>query len=255
MDAPGARGAENTNRGIPVNTHLNTLAIIPARGGSRGVPGKNIRELAGRPLVAYSIEAALESEHVDRVVVSTEDEQIAAVAREWGTEVVPRPPELAADVAPTDPVLEHAVVYLEQLDGYHADLIVLLQPTSPLRPPGLIDACVERLLDTQADSLLTVFQGHTFFWRRTAEGLAANYDPVHRPRRQDIPPGQRYLLENGNVYVTRRHILMEQHSRLGGKIEWQEMRAVDSIEIDIPFDFWLAEQIIRYHQGGSCARL
>jgi hypothetical protein len=134
-----------------VTIHLNVLAIIPARGGSKGVPGKNIRELAGKPLIAYSIEAALESEHVDHVVVSTEDEQIAAAAREWGSEVVPRPPELATDTAPTDPVLEHAVTYLEQLDGYRADLIVLLQPTSPLRPPGLIDACIERYLLLAAD--------------------------------------------------------------------------------------------------------
>ena len=255
MDPADTRSAEDTDRGIPVTTHLNVLAIIPARGGSKGVPGKNIRELAGKPLIAYSIEAALESEHVDHVVVSTEDEQIAAAAREWGSEVVPRPPELATDTAPTDPVLEHAVTYLEQLDGYRADLIVLLQPTSPLRPPGLIDACIERLLDTQADSLLTVFQGHTFFWRRTAQGLVANYDPVKRPRRQDIPQDQRYLLENGNVYVTRQHILMEQHSRLGGKIKWYVMDAADSIEIDTNFDFWLVEQIMHHYRGESHAVL
>ena len=208
------------------------LSIIPARGGSKGIPRKNLRPLAGKPLLAYSILAARQAHRVSRVVVSTEDDEIAAVARHWGAEVVQRPPELATDEAPTDPVLEQVVNHLKQTEGYHPDLVILLQPTSPLRPPGLVDACIERLLATAADSLLTVFEGHHFFWRRRLNGLEANYDPVRRPRRQDIPEEDRILLENGSVYVTRCNTLLEQHSRLAGKVEWYEMSPEDSLEID-----------------------
>ncbi|TET51984.1 MAG: acylneuraminate cytidylyltransferase family protein, partial [Anaerolineales bacterium] len=218
MDAASTRGAERTSGGYRVSARQRVLGVIPARGGSKGVPRKNLVQLAGKPLLAHSIEAARQAELIDRVVVSTEDEEIAAAARGWGAEVVPRPTELATDTAPTDPVLEHAVEYLEELDGYRPGLVVLLQPTSPLRPPGLIDACIERLLETGADSLLTVFQGHTFFWRRPNGELEANYDPEHRPRRQDIPSAERYLLENGSVYVTCLGTLTGQHTRLGGQM-------------------------------------
>ena len=222
-----------------------SLGIIPARGGSRGIPQKNILQVAGKPLLAYSIQAAQQAQRINRVVVSTEDAEIAAVARDWGAEVVPRPPELATDEAPTDPVLEQVVHYLERIDGYRPDLVVLLQPTSPIRPPGLVDACIDRLLATKADSLLTVFEGHHFFWRRRSDGVVANYDPVRRPRRQDIPEEDCILLENGSVYVTRCDILLEQHSRLAGKVEWYVMPLEDSLEIDVPIHLQLAEFLLR----------
>ena len=235
----------------------NVVAIIPARGGSKGLPRKNILPLMGKPLVAYSILAAKDARYVDRIVVSTEDSEIAAVAQELNVEVVARPPELATDEAPTDPVLEQVLCRLEQDGDYRPELVVLLQPTSPLRPPGLVDACIDRLMETNADSLLTVFEGHQFYWRRRADHLEANYDPTRRPRRQDIPEEDRILMENGSVYVTRREVLVEHHGRLAGKVEWYVMSPDDSLEIDEPIHLQLAESLLRarQHPGNGCSRL
>lgn len=223
---------------------MNVVAIIPARGGSKGVSRKNVQLLGGRPLLHYSIRTGLSARLINRTIVSTEDAEIARVALDEGAEVVDRPAGLATDDAPTDPVLEDVVLQLERRHGYTTDLIVLLQATSPLRPLGLVDDCITRLVDTGADSLLTVFEGPSFFWRRRGGRLEANYDPSDRPRRQDIHEQDRILLENGSVYVTRREILMGSHSRLGGKIECFVMSPEDSLEIDSHDDLRLVEQIL-----------
>ncbi len=218
------------------------IAIVPARGGSRGVPRKNIRLLAGKPLIAHSIESGRSAALVDRTVVSTDDEEIANIARRWGADVIIRPPELALDTSPTEPCMLHAVEAIER-EGRLIDLVVLLQPTTPLRPGTLIDDCVRQLLRAGADSLLTVCENHSFFWTRTESGVVATYDPVNRPPRQDAE--HRYI-ENGNVYVTRRDVLMHEASRLAGKIELFEMSPRDSVDIDSSFDLWIAEQILTH---------
>jgi len=123
-----------------------TLALIPARGGSKGIPRKNIRSFAGFPLIAYSIAAAREARTVKRVIVSTDDMEIAAVARQYGAEVpFMRPAELAGDTTPDLPVFEHALKILEEVDGYKPDIVVQLRPTSPLRPRGMVDEAVRIL--------------------------------------------------------------------------------------------------------------
>ncbi len=222
-----------------------TIAIIPARGGSKGLPGKNIRLLAAKPLIAHSIESSLGASLVDRGIVSTDDDEIADIARGFGADVVMRPPELATDSAPTEPCMIHVVEELER-SGCSIDLVVLLQPTTPLRPAGLIDDCITTLRKSQSDSLLTVRESHYFLWERTASGVTASYDPVNRPRRQDMRPK---FVENGNVYVTKRDVLMNQKTRLGGKIEMVEMTPMDSLDIDSAMDFWLAEQAIIYRDS------
>src|SRR5215472_8005549 len=122
------------------------LAMIPARGGSQGIPGKNLRPLAGRPLIAWSIAAAQQSRLVSRILVSTDDEEIAAVARAYGAEVpFIRPADLALNDTRDLPVFQHAIDWLERNEGYVPDVVVQLRPTSPLRPPGLLDEAVERL--------------------------------------------------------------------------------------------------------------
>jgi len=127
------------------------LAITPARGGSKGIPRKNLRPLCGEPLIAWTIKAAKASRLVDRYVVSTEDGEIAETARRYGAEVIDRPKELAGDEVPTLPVLQHA------LTQQAADTVVVLQATSPIRDPDLIDRCIERFRGTDADSLATGF--------------------------------------------------------------------------------------------------
>jgi len=227
---------------------MDVLAIIPARGGSKGIPRKNLRELAGKPLVAWSIEAALGSGRIARTVVSTDDGEIASVARAAGAEVVDRPAELARDDSPTEPCMLHALDALKT-EGWEPELVVLLQPTSPLRRPGLIDECIDRLLSANADSLLTVCENHPFIWRRRGGRVRADYDYARRPRRQDIKDEERLYRENGSVYVTRREILLGERNRLGGRIEMFPMDPEESAEIDGEFDFFLIERIIERGEG------
>lgn len=226
------------------------LAVIPARGGSRGIPRKNLQLVGGRPLVVHSVEAALDARLVDRTVVSTDDPEIAAVARAAGAEVVERPAELASDTAPTEPTLEHAVTVVESR-GASVGLVVLLQPTSPRRPRGLVDRCIERLRAERADSLLTVCRTHAFFWRRRGTGVEASYDYQRRPRRQDIPESDVWFRENGSVYVTRRDLLMRAHNRLGGRILIEEMPEEDSWEIDSPMDLWLHQRLDEWFRAAD----
>ncbi len=218
------------------------IAIIPARGGSKGVPRKNIKLLAGKPLVAYSIEHALAARHLSRVIVSTEDDEIAGIAQQYGAEVIKRPAELAQDTTPTEPVLQHVVNILETEQLYTVDGVVLLQPTSPIRRSGAVDRAIERFLEVQADSVLSVCEETRFFWRVRDGRVDPLYDFKNRRRRQDIVEGT--YRENGSIYVTRRETLMTGNNRLGGNIELFVMSQEESIEVDTQFDFRLAEQLL-----------
>lgn len=230
------------------------LAVIPARGGSKGIPRKNLQILGGRPLLEHSILAARASQRVTRTVVSTEDPVIAEVALAAGAEVVDRPAELATDDAPTEAALEHAVHWVEA-QGERVELVVLLQPTSPRRPSGLVDACIERLEAAGADSLLTVCRTHSFFWRLGESGPEASYDWRKRPRRQELRESEIWFRENGSVYVTRRNVLLTLHNRLGGRIVLYEMAEADSFEIDSAFDLWLHERLEEEFPLASISRL
>lgn len=213
------------------------LAVIPARGGSRSVPGKNLRALAGLPLLAWTIRQAQAAACVSRTVVSTDDDAIAAVAKEHGAEVVRRPTELSGDTASSESALLHALDALAQPEPYDPDLLVFLQCTSPLRPPGAIDAAVAQLRAEKADSLLSVVPFHGFLWTRGVEGAAPlNYDYRHRPMRQEK---ESEYLENGSIYVMRPELLRETGVRLGGRITlftmpaWCGLDINDADEIDM----------------------
>ena len=206
-----------------------TLGVIPARGGSKGVPRKNIRPLCGKPLIAWTIEAAKRSALVDRTVVSTEDPEIATIARQWGADVLERPAALANDTATTLEVLQHV------LGRIPAETLVLLQATSPVRDPGLIDRCIRQFLDTQADSLAT-----GLICRSLEYGTQSL-------RRQDIPG---FFYDDGNVYVMRAE-LVQAGDRYGRRIERVILDREQNVEIDDAFDFWLAEQILRKRAGRS----
>jgi N-acylneuraminate cytidylyltransferase len=200
------------------------LALIPARGGSKGIPRKNLRPLAGKPLIVWSIEAAKRSKRVDRVAVSTEDEEIARVAADAGAEVIRRPHELATDDASTLAVLQHATAVEPE-----AETIVLLQPTSPVRNEGLIDECVERFQQTGADSLAT--------------GFVCKYVEYGKNdlRRQDL---EGFFYDDGNVYVMRAD-LVRQGDRYGTRIERVLIDKEQNIDIDDEFDFWIAGEVLR----------
>lgn len=203
------------------------LAVIPARGGSKGIPRKNLRLLCGKPLLQWTVDAARAARLLDRIVVSTEDEEIAALAARCGAEVLPRPPELATDTATTLEVVQHAVQVLP------ADAVVVLQPTSPVRSQGLIDCCIRQWQAERADSLGTVHRDYSYEYGQAM------------PRRQEMRPR---LVDNGNVYVLAAD-LARRGDRFGARLATYEISRPEGVEIDDAFDWWLAERILE--QGAS----
>jgi len=218
------------------------LAIIPARGGSKGLPRKNVRLLAGKPLLAHTITCARAARSVTRVVVSTDDPEIAQVATEYGAEVVTRPAALSGDTATSESALLHALDVLQQREGYAPELVVFLQCTTPLRRPADIDAAVERLRQAGADSLLTLVSTHRFLWRlEDGEPRPVNYDYRRRPRRQDRAPE---YFENGSFYIFRPWVLRQLNNRLGGKITFHPMEERSGVDIDSAEDLALCEMML-----------
>lgn len=223
---------------------LRVLALVPARGGSKGLPRKNVLPLDGRPLIGWTLAAAAGSRYLDRCVVSTDDAEIAAVARAEGGEVpFMRPAKLASDRADSFSVISHA---LGQLPGY--DLLVLLQPTSPLRSAEDIDATLETLLQHRAPACVSVVEpGKSPYWSyRTDDNarLVPLLEPrFSRMRRQDLPTA--YVL-NGAVYAARTEWLSIQRGFVGDGTVAYIMPAARSVDIDSAFDLALAELHLRH---------
>jgi len=221
------------------------VAIIPARGGSKGVPRKNVRMLGGRPLIAYAIAAARAAKLVDRVLVSTDDSEIAAVARQHGAGVVERPAELASDTASSESALLHALESL-RADDAEPELVMMIQCTSPLTSAADLDGTVQRLLDTGADSCFSAVPFHHFLWQEDDEGIVhgVGHGGALRKRRQDQahPP----LLENGAVYVMRVAPFLESEHRFCGKTVAHVADPIRALEIDDPMDWARAEAAVRF---------
>ena len=219
------------------------VAVIPARGGSKRVPGKNLMPLAGRPLVAHSIAHALASTYVREVYVSTESDEIAAVARACGAEIVARPPELASDEATSESAVLHALDDRVQRGLPDPDLVVFLQCTSPVRHRDDIDRAVEKLLAEDADSLFSACENNRLIWAlKDGRPYSVSYDYLSRRREQDMEVQYR---ENGSIYVFRPAVLREHDNRLGGRIAVYEMDYWSSFQIDAVEHADLIEWIMR----------
>jgi len=227
---------------------MRILGLIPARGGSRGIPRKNIRELGGRPLLAYTAEAALAARSLSRVVLSTEDEEIAATGRRCGIEVpFLRPAELAQDATPTLPVVVDAVTRLEAA-GDRFDAIAVLQPTHPLRSPEHIDGCIDLLMRSDADAVVTVLPvppqynpEWVYFADQDGRLRLASGARQPIPRRQELPPA---VHREGSVYVVRRDVLMRQGTMYGERLLGFEVDAERSVNVDTWDDWQRAERLV-----------
>ena len=224
---------------------LEVLALIPARGGSKGIPRKNLAPLGGKPLIVWTIEAARAAELVSRVAVSTDDDEIAQVARGAGAEVISRPAELSGDAAQTEPALEHAVAYLREREGYRPDLLVMLQCTSPLRGAETIERGIRLLAETGCDCVLSVSPIQNPHVTGTL-GPAGLWQPRYRYDQRALSQQVEPLYaENGALYVLRREVLETYHNRLGGEVHALVMDPLRSVDIDRPEDLRLAEALMQ----------
>jgi len=225
---------------------MNVLGVIPARGGSKGIPTKNLAPLCGRPLLAYTADAVNDSKKLTRTIVSTDDERIADCARSLGLEVpFIRPSSLAADDAPMLPVLQHAIRAM-RADGFETDMVVLLQPTSPLRGAQHIDAAIDWLQRVRGDSVVSVVEvPHQFnptSVMRVEEGLLKPFlDSPSATRRQDKP---KLFARNGPAVLAVHTHVLDGGSLYGDEVWPLLMTAEDSLDIDTPWDLRLAESII-----------
>ena len=229
---------------------MNVLAVIPARGGSKSVPRKNLVDVAGRPLVSWVIEAALAARRLDRVVVSTEDAEIAETARKWGAEVpFERPQELATDEVSLIPVVQHALAEMDRL-GFRADVVVSLQGTSPLLEGVDIDAVVDKLETSGADSAVTVqrIEHEHPYWAKRLDGdrvqpFSQETDETYL-QRQDLPPA--YIFD-GAIFARRRRLLEEWSGKdfcLGEDVRAVPLPAAKSVHIDDPIHLEVARALL-----------
>ena len=230
------------------------LALVPARGGSQRLPQKNVLELAGKPMICWSIEAAKQSRFVDRIVVSTEDSSIADIARQAGAEVpFVRPSHLATETASTMDVVEHTLGELEKI-GHSFEYILLLQPTSPLRRARHIDESIEIMCNRKADAVIGVTQiEHPIEWTNTLKddlSMDQFFGPAFMKRSQDFPI--RYRV-NGAIYLARVQYLKDEGTFfLKTNILGYVMEQEASVDVDTFFDFRVAQMILGEQPSENC---
>ncbi|WP_405097341.1 cytidylyltransferase domain-containing protein [Oceanobacillus sp. FSL H7-0719] len=214
---------------------MNILVIIPARGGSKGIPRKNIRLLCKKPLISYSIENALNSTFNMDVLVSTDDEEIEKIAVQYGAEVLNRPKELAVDNITLDPVIYHALIKTEKEKKLIYDYVITMQPTSPLLKTRTLDAAIDYFISNEYDTLISGINNPHLSWTESDGEVI----PLYRKRlnRQYLP---KHLEETGAFVITKREFVSE-NNRLGSNISIYELPANESIDIDTPQDWWVAE--------------
>jgi CMP-N-acetylneuraminic acid synthetase len=244
---------------------MKALIIIPARGGSKGIKNKNIKLLCGKPLIGYTIEAAKKSKLADRIVVSTDDEKIAAVAKDYGIAVIKRPAEYSTDSAPIELALRHAVKYLKKDEDYSPDIVVWLQANVPIRKSGQIDSVINKLIESKADSAITVTevtQRPEYVMQMKDDGrlvkLSKNIPQLRtdKYRRQEFGDGGLYIAD-GAVLAMKTSALMDSEGRGGAHVYLgEDVRGVVeepryALEVDEPFDFEIVEGLLKKRKNRS----
>jgi N-acylneuraminate cytidylyltransferase len=223
---------------------LSTVAIIPARAGSKGIPAKNLVPVCGQPLLYWSVRQALAAKRIDSVWVSSDGDDILEAAKRAGAHAIRRPAALASDAASSESAWLHALDEVER-QGHAVTRIVGMQATSPVREPADLDGALEQFERERLDSLLSVSEIQDFFvWEPAGDGTfrPVNYDYRSRRRRQAIRPQFR---ENGSFYIFRPDVLRRENNRLGGRIGAFVMAAHKIFQIDSPEDVWLCEAVMR----------
>lgn len=226
-----------------------TVAVIPARGGSKGIPRKNLQRVGGVPLVERAVRAASAASGIDLVVVSTDDDEIAAVGAAAGATIVRRPAELSGDTATSESAVLHAMDVLEA-EGHRFDVVAFLQATSPFIPSEALDRAVVDVGAGGADSVFSAFETYGFLWRQGDAGgaQAINHDAAHRPRRQDREP---HHLETGAFYVFRADGFRESRHRFFGRIRIAEVPEWTAIEIDDEHQLRIARVLAALHEPAT----
>ncbi len=224
---------------------MKILAIIPARGGSKGVPKKNIKNLGDKPLIAWSIDAAKKSNLIDKIMVSSDSEEILSVAKNFGAETpFIRPAYLASDTASSKDVLIHAIDFYKEKNS-HFDYIVLLQPTSPFRKEGDIDKAIKKAIDTNADMVVSVKETsanpYYVLFEENENGFLEKSKKATFTRRQDCPDVYEY---NGSIYIIKVSALIEKDSLSFAHTVKFLMDEMHSVDIDTPIDFGFAQYLI-----------
>lgn len=224
---------------MTLHRDLKIIAIIPARGGSKGIPRKNIKLLSDKPLIAYAIDTALKSQYIDNVFVSTDDEEIAEIARLYGPEVIFRPHALAEDHVPLDPVIYHALTAVESNKGIQYDYVVTIQPTSPLLQTTTLDKMIEKMIKGSYDTLISVKADNHLYWAKKEDRFTPLYK--ERKNRQYLDPIYR---ETGAVLITKRAVISES-TRIGDNISLFELPEEETLDIDTYQDWTIAENLLK----------
>jgi len=217
--------------------------IIPARGGSKGIPKKNIIDFNGHPLIAHSIFCAQESNFIDNIIVSTDSTEIEKIAKEFDAQVIQRPANISGDQSSTELAIEHAIA--TKKIGADA-IIVLLQPTSPIRPKGILDKMLNNFIDQEYDSMISINPIHPINWELDSNQLTPRYDYKNRPMRQEFKADDYIYDENGSVYIFTQKLFIKEKNRLGGKIGYEIFSDEFSHQIDTYLDLEILKATANY---------
>lgn len=227
---------------------MEIISIIPARGGSKGIPLKNLKIICGKPMLDYTVNASLNSKLIKTTFVSSDHAKIIQRAKKLGAEVINRPKQFARDTSTTESTMIHCIERLEK-KGYKPDIIILLQNTSPLRTTKHIDEAINIFLKGKYDSLLSGYLSHHFIWEfEKQKATPINYNPKKRPRRQNF---KNQFIENGAIYITKYSNFVKSKSRISGKIGFYEMSEKTSLDIDTFQDLKKAKKILEFKNSGN----
>ena len=214
------------------------IAIIPARGGSKGIPNKNIIDFLGKPLIAHTIEYVKQSTLVSEIYVSTDNKRISDISKQLNVQIIDRPKSISGDNATTESTIEHALQVIPKVE-----IIILLQATSPLRPKNSLDTAIKSFLDNKYDSLLSISPNHDFIWKINGNECVPQYNIDKRVRRQDILKSNKLYRENGSIYICSKKFFLKSKNRLGGKIGYIIFDDIYGYEIDEHKDLNLLQKL------------